>query len=220
VVFCQAVVVQCQCQLARIANFLFRFARFRSNDSTNVLTGLVEPLLKFLRISETSRTATLRSMWQSNDACKSHAFGAAHWRTPQGPFAPCKFSSKIGNVNMRNKLAPTHLSTESKAWFSAIIADYELHDHHLKLLQLACEAWDRCAEARAVLKKDGIVIEGREGGVRPHPAVAIERDSVNRFAMLVKQLGLDEEDQPRMGRPPNSLRFGKDNDWSRHNGKA
>jgi P27 family predicted phage terminase small subunit len=118
------------------------------------------------------------------------------------------------------KSAPTHLSQDSKAWFSTVVSDYELQDHHIKLLTLACESWDRCAEARAQLKKDGIVIEGREGGVRPHPAVAIERDSANRFAALVKQLGLDEEQTPRMGRPPNSLRFGKPNDWSKHNGQG
>jgi P27 family predicted phage terminase small subunit len=119
---------------------------------------------------------------------------------------------------MRSKPVPSHLQPESKAWFTSVVSDYELQEHHLKLLQLACEAWDRCADARQQLKKDGIVIEGREGGCRPHPAVAIERDSANRFAALVKQLGLDEEEAPRMGRPPESVKVGRE--WRKANGFA
>jgi hypothetical protein len=33
------------------------------------------------------------------------------------------------------------------------------------------------APSRELLQRDGLVIEGREGGMRPHPAAAIERDS-------------------------------------------
>jgi P27 family predicted phage terminase small subunit len=104
---------------------------------------------------------------------------------------------------------PSHLQPASKLWWSEIINTFYLESHHLKLLQLACEAWERCQEARKQLAEDGITIEGREGGMRPHPAIAIERDSVSRFAALVKQLGLDDvgEPEPRMGRPPASTKF-------------
>jgi hypothetical protein len=36
-----------------------------------------------------------------------------------------------------------HLSTEIAAWWRDVVATYELESHHLRLLQLACEAWDR-----------------------------------------------------------------------------
>ncbi len=55
--------------------------------------------------------------------------------------------------------------------------DYDLGEHHSRLLTMACEAWDRACQAREILAKDGIVIGGREAAVRPHPAVAIERDA-------------------------------------------
>jgi hypothetical protein len=38
-------------------------------------------------------------------------------------------------------------------------------------LQLACEAWDRSQEARALLDKDGLTIR-TDGGLKAHPAVA------------------------------------------------
>ena len=68
---------------------------------------------------------------------------------------------------------------------------YELAEHHSRLLTMACEAWDRACEAREILAKDGIVIGGREAAVRPHPCIAIERDSRTAFARLIAQLNLD-----------------------------
>jgi P27 family predicted phage terminase small subunit len=102
---------------------------------------------------------------------------------------------------------PSHLQPETKEWFTRVSNDYELEEHHLKLLQLAAEAWDRCREARAQLAKEGLTVEGREG-VKAHPCVQIERDSSNRFSALIKQLGLDvTENPPTLGRPPNSTRY-------------
>ena len=64
---------------------------------------------------------------------------------------------------------------------------------HSRLLTLGAEAWDRCCQAREILAKDGIVIGGREAAARPHPCIAIERDSRIAFARLVAQLNLDAE---------------------------
>ena len=71
--------------------------------------------------------------------------------------------------------------------------DYNLEEHHSRLLTMACEAWDRAAQAREIMAKDGIVIGGREAAVRPHPCIAIERDARIAFARLVAQLNLDAE---------------------------
>ena len=71
--------------------------------------------------------------------------------------------------------------------------DYDLGEHHSRLLTMACEAWDRAVQAREILAKDGIVIGGREAAVRPHPCIAIERDARIAFARLIAQLNLDAE---------------------------
>ena len=92
--------------------------------------------------------------------------------------------------------APGHLRPATKAWWLEVDQQYALRDHHRMLLTLAAEAYDRAAEAREILAKDGIVVGGRQAAVRPHPAIAIERDSRLAFARLVAQLSLDEADQP------------------------
>ena len=90
--------------------------------------------------------------------------------------------------------APKHLRPATKAWWLEVCQQYELRDHHRMLLTLAAEAYDRTAQAREILAKDGIVIG--QASLRPHPCIAIERDARLAFARLVAQLSLDEADQP------------------------
>jgi P27 family predicted phage terminase small subunit len=94
--------------------------------------------------------------------------------------------------------APSHLRPATRAWFEAVLAGYVMEEHHVRLLTLAGEAWDRNTEARERLAKDGLTIEGREG-MKVHPCVAIERDARAAFARLVAQLGLDDDTQPKRG---------------------
>jgi P27 family predicted phage terminase small subunit len=89
--------------------------------------------------------------------------------------------------------APAHLSSSAQQWWRTTVETYVLHEHHLRLLQLACEAWDRSQKAREQLEKEGLTVRGPEGGVRPHPCVAIERDSRLAVARLVRELDLDTE---------------------------
>ena len=95
--------------------------------------------------------------------------------------------------------APVHLSDSTRVWWRSVVREYQLEPHHLRLLQAAAECWDRLQQARELLARDGLVIEGREGGMRPHPAAAIERDSRIAFARLIRELDLDVE-------PPSSAR--------------
>ena len=90
--------------------------------------------------------------------------------------------------------APTHLRPATKGWWLEVCQQYELRDHHRMLLTLAAEAYDRTAQAREILAKDGIVTG--QASLRPHPCIAIERDARLAFARLVAQLSLDEADQP------------------------
>jgi P27 family predicted phage terminase small subunit len=103
---------------------------------------------------------------------------------------------------------PTHLQATTKQWMTDVHAKYDLTDSEELLLLEACEIYDQLAAARKLLRNDGLVIPGREGGKRAHPAVAIARDCSAAFAALVKQLGLAKTDLPKpMGRPTNATRF-------------
>ena len=81
------------------------------------------------------------------------------------------------------------------------MAAYELESHHLRILQAACEAWDRYSEARETLAKEGVIYHDRFGQPRSHPCIGIERDSRLAFAKLLKSLDLDIEPPGPNGRP-------------------
>lgn len=89
--------------------------------------------------------------------------------------------------------APKHLRTQTRRWYAQICELFDLETHHLRLLLLACEAWDRVLQAREALAEHGLVYIDRFGTPRPRPEVAIERDGRTAFARLLRELDLDAE---------------------------
>ena len=106
---------------------------------------------------------------------------------------------------MSTPKAPSHLRPDTRRWFLSVLKDFDLEPHHLKLLTLAAEAWDRGEEAREAIATDGAYVHDRFGQLKAHPAVAVERDSRIGFARLLRELALDvaapgESRPPRIGR--------------------
>jgi P27 family predicted phage terminase small subunit len=99
---------------------------------------------------------------------------------------------------------PNHLRSETAAWFTSVLKEYELDSHHIRLLTKACEAWDRSEQAREAIAKHGLTYTDRFNSPRARPECAIERDSRLAFARLVRELGLDVA-APSESRP-NALR--------------
>jgi phage terminase small subunit len=104
---------------------------------------------------------------------------------------------------MKPVRAPEGLAPATAAWFRSVVRDYALEPHHIRLLTLACRAWDRAEEARAVLDVEGLTVKDRYGCSKTHPCIAIERDYRTQFARMVRELDLDTE-VPRSARvgPP------------------
>jgi phage terminase small subunit len=96
---------------------------------------------------------------------------------------------------------PKHLERATAAWWSAVMADFDLEAHHVRLLTLAAESWDRCQQARVILADAGLCYLDRFGAPHTHPMVAVERDSRLAFARMIRELGLDA-DLPDSSRPP------------------
>ncbi len=89
---------------------------------------------------------------------------------------------------------PQHLSPESADFYAHVADNFELELHHLKLLRLACEAWDRSQEAREIISDaGGPCFEDRFGQPRPHPAVRIQQESRSQFTRILRQLDLEGE---------------------------
>ena len=86
---------------------------------------------------------------------------------------------------------PAHLRAPTARWWRSVLSDYELEEHHRRLLTLAAEAWDRTQQAREALKKHGITYRDRFGQPHARPEVMIERDSRLAFARLLRELALD-----------------------------
>jgi P27 family predicted phage terminase small subunit len=101
-----------------------------------------------------------------------------------------------------NQPPPAHLAPETALWWGAVLGEYQLEAHHLRLLRLACEAWDRCQQAREILGRDGLTTGTEAGGLKAHPCIAIERDARLAFARLLRELDLDAGPPQDRGRPP------------------
>ena len=96
---------------------------------------------------------------------------------------------------------PDHLSAESQTWWRQIVLDFDFEAHHLKLLQVTCEAWDRAQQARRIVDDEGAIITDRFGQKKPHPATFVERDNRALFARMLRELSLDVS-EPSENRPP------------------
>lgn len=97
--------------------------------------------------------------------------------------------------------APKHLRAATARWWESVMDDYALEQHHIRLLTLAAEAWDRGQEAREALVKHGLTFNDRFGAPHSRPEVAIERDSRIAFARLVRELALDVDAPAEAARP-------------------
>jgi hypothetical protein len=97
---------------------------------------------------------------------------------------------------------PPHLRPDTASWWASVAGDYALEAHHLRILTLAAEAWDRGVEAREAIARHGSVYVDRFAQPRARPEVAIERDSRIAFARLVRELALDVDTPDENGRPP------------------
>ena len=101
---------------------------------------------------------------------------------------------------------PPHLRTETAAWFASVLKMFELEQHHVRLLTLAAESWDRAVEAREALATHGLTFNDRFGQPHARPEVAIARDATVAFARLLRELDLDIDAPPPAGTRPPSLR--------------
>ena len=98
--------------------------------------------------------------------------------------------------------APAHLRPPTRRWWESVVEEYELEPHHIRLLTLAAEAWDRTQQAREAIAESGLVYLDRFDQPRARPEVAIERDSRVAFARLLRELGLDLAGPDESPRPP------------------
>ncbi len=104
----------------------------------------------------------------------------------------------------KNGGAPRHLSADARQMWREIIAEYDGWGvAELSILCSALEAFDRMRQAQKKLGKS-LITEDKYGQVRPHPCVAIERDSRKAYLRALNQLGIGGMSRPA-GRPSQAV---------------
>ena len=96
---------------------------------------------------------------------------------------------------------PEHLSPAAARWWSEVVTSFVLESHHVKILTLAAECWDKAATALAAVKNDGMFQADRWEMKHIHPGVKVHQENVALFLRAVRELGLDIE-PPEAARPP------------------
>jgi hypothetical protein len=103
--------------------------------------------------------------------------------------------------------APGHLRPETAAWYLSVVSEWELQDHHERLLLIAAEAWDRALQAREALDEYGLTFTDRFGAPHARPEVKVERDSRITFMRTLREMDLDVAPPAApSGRRPPALR--------------
>ncbi|MBJ7402960.1 MAG: hypothetical protein JHD07_06515 [Bradyrhizobium sp.] len=103
---------------------------------------------------------------------------------------------------------PSHLKSATRKWWKNVVEDFDLEPHHLRLLQLAAEAWDQAQTAREVLDRDGQTFLDRFGQPKERPEVGILQNARISFARLLRELALDGVEGPEAPRAPRTPDYG------------
>jgi P27 family predicted phage terminase small subunit len=94
----------------------------------------------------------------------------------------------------RRVLTPKHLNAEARKLWTGILMEYEIEDSAgLRILRVACEAYQRAQACREVIDSEGMQRPDRFGVMKPHPLLAAERDARSQFLQGLKSLNLDLE---------------------------
>jgi phage terminase small subunit len=95
----------------------------------------------------------------------------------------------------RPKGTPEHLSGLAAAKWDEIRIEWQIEDKAgLMLLTKAFEAFDRAERCRQQISEQGETIIDRFEQMKPHPLLACERDSRAAFASLIRQLGIEPDE--------------------------
>jgi P27 family predicted phage terminase small subunit len=97
--------------------------------------------------------------------------------------------------------APPYLRASTRRWWVNVVSRWQLEEHHIRLLTLAAESWDRCQQARETIAREGLMCPTKAGAPRLHPAARVEADARIAFTRLIRELDLDLSPPVASSRP-------------------
>ena len=93
------------------------------------------------------------------------------------------------------------LRPATKKWVKKVQNEWQLDEHHERLLIMAAQCWDRAQIAKTIVDTEGTVIKDRFDQPKTHPGAEIERQAMLTFSKLLREIGLDLQ-EPETPRPP------------------
>ena len=79
-----------------------------------------------------------------------------------------------------------------KTWWTETVTTNRLVSNELRVLQVACESWDRKEQARKAILEHGLSYEDAKGLIRQRPEVLIEANASASFVRCLDKLKLSE----------------------------
>ncbi|WP_018231412.1 P27 family phage terminase small subunit [Thioalkalivibrio thiocyanodenitrificans] len=100
---------------------------------------------------------------------------------------------------MKNRFAPPEtLAAPEADIFVRLRDDFDIQDAPgLVLLHQLCRAHQLAREAREIVAREGLVVDGKA-----HPLLATIRDAEKQLAATMRQMNFDVEPLQAVGRPP------------------
>ena len=96
------------------------------------------------------------------------------------------------NVPDATPRPPAGLSAGSRSLWLRLVREYEIRDAaSVLLLTQLCEAHDGLHAVRAQIKRDGLMVKGSKGQMRPHPLIASETQYRAALLACMRALRLD-----------------------------
>jgi phage terminase small subunit len=94
------------------------------------------------------------------------------------------------------------LKSRGSQFWKRVTEQYELvEEPDLERLKMACGCLDEIADCERVIKKNGLFIENRYGGLIENPAQKVIRDTRLLFVRIIREMGFDlatvPESRPR-----------------------
>ena len=87
---------------------------------------------------------------------------------------------------------PAHLGEPERTIWTNVFLDYRQSTRlAIDVLRSGLESHQRARECRETIARDGATVTGRDGQLRAHPLLSVERDARAAWLAAVKLLGLE-----------------------------
>lgn len=96
--------------------------------------------------------------------------------------------------------APKHLSAAAKGHVKRLQGEYDFSADQWLILIEGLEGWDMANQARELLRREGLVVNGRR-----HPACEIQKQGTAVFLRCMRELELNRGEPGDPGRPPTDV---------------